>query len=293
MNAMKRLYAALIASTVAISVMQPVNAGYYFEAVTSNEVSGQAGVQISTVHSWVDGDNAKVEFQDQAQGGIFQPGSYLLTTDAGATLDLVNTEEMTITTIDFEQIMNMAGSMMEAMGGVVNMEFSDFSTERISESAGPTILGFPTTYSRYETGYTMSISVMGFTRESRVDTDNQVWCSEDFDANGLRVWVRPDRFRTGNEDFDRLIREQYQAMNCLPLRNEVVTTTSGSGGNSITTTTTEIVELREEEVSPGVYALPTNYERVSLMDGITGGQDTGAGDEDQGGMPNLRDLFRR
>jgi hypothetical protein len=290
---MKSLYTALVALTVIFAVVKPAQAGYYFEAVTSSEASGQGGAQISTVHSWVEGDSAKVEFQDQAQGGLFKPGSYLLTTDAGATLDLVNTEEMTITTIDFEQIMNMAGSMMEAMGGVVNMEFTDFSTERVSEDAGPDILGFPTTYSRYQTGYTMSISVMGFTRESRVDTDNQIWCSEDFDANGLRVWVRPDRFRTGNEDFDRLIREQYQAMNCLPLRNEVVTTMSGSGGNSVTTTTTEIVELREEVVSPAVLALPASYERVSLMDGITGGQDAGAGDENQGGMPNLRDLFRR
>lgn len=284
-----------VIALVGFVVSATAQAGYFYEALNTNEAAGMpGGSQVSTVYAWVDGDSAKIEFQDVAQAGLFQAGSYLVTTDAGDTLYLIDPEKMTITTIDFDQIMGMAGSMMEAMGGVVNMEFGDFSSEKISEESGGDILGYATTLSRYRTGYTMSISVMGFGRESRIDTDNQVWCSDDFDAGGLRVWLRPDRFRTGNDELDQMIRQQYEAMDCLPLRNEIVTTMSGNGDTTVTTTKTEVVQIREEDVAASVFELPTGYEEVSLMEGITSGMQNAGGEaDDEGSLPNFRDLFRR
>jgi len=289
-----RLKFATAASLILIAAPGISNAGYYYEAVTSNEAAGMpGGSQASTVHAWVDGDSAKVEFQDAAQAGIFEAGSYLVTTDAGDTLYLVNPEEMTITTIDFEEILGMAGSMMEAMGGVVNMEFGDFSNNKLSEESGGDILGHATTHSHYQTGYTMTIAVMGFRQESRMDTDNHVWCSDDFDEGGLLVWLRPDRFRTGNEDFDQMIRQQYETMNCLPLRNEVVTTMTGNGDTTVTTTRTEVIEIREESVPASLFEMPTGYEEVSLMEGLTGGAGDQGEQPDDSPMPDFRDIFRR
>ena len=292
---MKDLRFTLVTAAALILAAGPGTsyAGYYYEAVTSNEATGQgSGNQVSTVHAWVDGDSAKVEFQQSAQVGLFQAGSYLVTQDAGAMLFLVNPEQMTITMLDFDQIVGMAGTMMEAMGGVVNMEFSDFSNEKVSEISGESILGFPTTLAHYRTGYTMSISVFGFGRESRVDTENRVWCSDELDANGLRVWLRPDRFRTGNDDFDKLIKQQYETMTCLPLRNEVVTTMSGDGDASVTTTTTEVTQLREENVASAVFELPAGYEHVSLMEGIAGAPPEPAEEPEDDSRPSLRDVLR-
>ena len=48
---------------------------------------------------------------------------------------------MTIATLDLDQLLGVAGAMMEAMGGIVNMEFSGFSSETISEEPGGQILG--------------------------------------------------------------------------------------------------------------------------------------------------------
>ncbi len=293
---MKSLDHRLIAivTLLGVTAAATAQAGHYYEAITSNEAAGMSGgSQASTVHAWVDGDSAKIEFQNAAQGGLFQEGSYLVTTDAGGMLYLVDPEKMTITTLDFEQIMGMAGSMMDAMGGVVNMEFIDFISEKLSEEPGEAILGHATTRYHYQTGYTMSISIMGFKRESRIETDNQAWCSDDFDAGGLRVWLRPDRFRTGNEEFDQLIRQQYETMDCLPLRNEIITTTSGSGETTVTTTKTEVVVIREESVSASVFELPAGYEQVSLMEGITSGMEDSGAEEGDGSMPNFQDLFRR
>ncbi len=294
MKSFKKTINAVLAS-LGVAAAMPVEAGQYYEAVTSNGFAGQsAGSLTSTVHAWVDGDSAKVEFQESAEAGLFKAGSYLVTQDGGETLYLVNPEEMTITTLDFDNIIGMAGTMMEAMGGVVNMEFSDFSNEKVSEGPGESILGFSTTLAHFRTGYTMSISVFGFERDSRVDTENRVWCSDELDTNGLRVWLRPDRFRTGNDDFDELIKQQYATMDCLPLRSEIITTMSGSGDESVTITTMEVIQLREESVPASVFELPAGYEHVSLMEGIAGAQPEPEEEpEDEGPMPRLRDLFRR
>jgi hypothetical protein len=82
-------------------------------------------------------------------------------------------------------------------------------------------------------------------------------------------------------------------MDCMPLRNEIVTTTSGSGDTTVTTTKTEVVVIREESVPASVFELPAGYEQVSLMEGITGGMADPEAEEDDGPMPNFRDLFRR
>ena len=66
-----------------------------------------------------------------------------------------------------------------------------------------------------------------------------------------------------------------------------------SGETTVTTTKTEVVVIREESVAASVFELPTDYEQVSLMEGITGGMAEPGEEEDNGPMPNIRDLFRR
>lgn len=130
-------FALAASSFLTLTIIPSIsNAGYFYEALNTNEAPGLPGAQVSTVYAWVDGDNAKIEFQDAAQAGLFQPGSYLVTTDAGDTLYLINPEKMTITEIDFDQILGMASSMMDAMVSVVSMEFSDPVNEKLSEGPG-------------------------------------------------------------------------------------------------------------------------------------------------------------
>ena len=266
-------------------------AGYYYEAVTVDEgIPG--GPLLSTVHAWVDGDSAKVEFQETSQAVMFPAGGSLVTQDAGSTLYFVNPAEMTIMTVDTDAIVGMAGTMMEAMGSNLNMEFSNFSNETISEGPGGEILGYETTLTHNRIGYTMSISVMGFQHASRVELENKVWCSDDFDSDGLLVWLRPDRFRTGNEEFDELIQQHYAVMNCMPLRTEVVTTTTSNGAASVTTTKTDVLLIREEDVASTTFDLPDNYEQVSFLETLLRSRPAAGQSGEEGGASPIGDLLR-
>lgn len=286
-----RFVTKAVSSLLLTAVSSAAFAGYYYEAVTTNEGVPE-GTELSTVHAWVDGDSAKVEFQETSFGGMFSAGGYLVTQDAGSTLYFVNPTDMTIMTADIDAIVGMAGTMMEAMGSNLNMEFSNFSNETISEGPGGEILGYDTTLTHHRTGYTMSIAVMGFEHSSRVDMENKVWCSDEFDSDGLRVWLRPDRFRTGNDEFDELIRAQYAAMNCLPLRTEVVTTTTSNGSASVTTTKTDVLLIREESVAPMTFDLPENYQQVSFLDRLMRSQPPAGQSDGGGGASSIGDLLR-
>jgi hypothetical protein len=280
--------------------------GYYYEAITRAEEEQSRNALTTTVRGWIDGSQAKIEYQDRDQSGMFEAGSYLLTTDGGATLYLVNPSARSYTEMDLDAMFGMVGNVMGAVGGVVNMEFSDFVNERVAERADEPILGYPTRFYQYNTGYTMSMRVLGMRRESRTETEQQVWCASGIEADGFGVWLRPDRFRTGNEELDRMIAQEYGAIDCLPLRSRTTTTVSGTGSRSTTSTSSmEVTVLREEAVPANTFVLPADYEQVPLLGGMPedlrelleqsrqAEPDSGATDDGGGRRPRLRDLLNR
>lgn len=261
---MKRI-PAVISPLALLTISGLTHAAYYYEAKTTVE-SGGRRAEASTVSAWVDGENTRVEFEDGDAGPLFSAGSYLVSNDGGQTLYVVDPEERTVAEVDLAQIFQMVGNLTEASQGVVQVEFSDFSSEKLGEAPGEPVLGYPTTHYRYKTGYTMKIGVLGFTRENRSDTDLEFDCTDAVDAEGFKVWLRPDRMRTGNEAIDQLIEQQYATLHCLPLRNRAVTRMTGSNGRESTATTTlEVTTLREGDAPPEAFVVPADYTRRSLI----------------------------
>src|SRR5688572_22900868 len=88
--------ARLAVLALALTVLAPVSAalaeGFYYEATTKDQLENGKERSHSLVRGWIDGANAKIEFADQ-KGTMFKPGSYLLSTDAGRTLYLVDPKE--------------------------------------------------------------------------------------------------------------------------------------------------------------------------------------------------------
>ncbi|HEX7079700.1 MAG TPA: hypothetical protein VF329_01635 [Gammaproteobacteria bacterium] len=250
---------------LAALVTGAAHAAYYYEAVTTVEGDG-VGSQSSSVRGWVDGANARIEFVTGDPTGLFSAGSYLLSNDGGETLYVVDPGARTVAEVDLAQIFRSVGALTEATGGALKIEFSDFTTEQLGREAGAPIVGHATTRYRFKTGYTMSVGVLGFSRESRADTDLEISCTEEIDDAGFAVWLRPDRFRTGDEDIDRLIAQQVAIPGCVTLRNRSVTTMTAEGGRASTTTTTmEVTALREEAPPEAAFVLPADYERTSFF----------------------------
>jgi hypothetical protein len=251
-------------------------AGHYYETTTTADdyQSGEEnGTQsVSRTRAWIDGPKAKIEFLDGDESGFLKKGSYLVTTDGGETLYLVNPQDKTYSVFDLEAMLAMAGNMMNAMGGMVQLEFSDFKNEKLLEQSGESILGLPTTHYRYDTGYTMSISVMGMNRDNRTEMLQDMWCTEEIDSKGFYVWLRPDKFRTGNSEFDKLIKNEMGKVKGFPLKTTTTSKVVGMAGEEMTMTSTmEVTALREETVPNSLYVIPDDYEETQMMAGMPPG----------------------
>lgn len=263
---MRNVNVLVLAALGAALLPHAAGAAQYFEANTRLEGEGTA--ELTRVRGWVDGDNAKIETVEGTGTPFLEAGSYLLTTDAGATVHIVNPAEMTYAQMNLDEMLGMVGNVMNAAGAIMQMSFSDFTNEQVAEEPGGEILGRPTTRYEYRTGYTMSMSMLGIRRETRAETQQEIWCADaDTDlAGGFRVWLSPDRFRTGNAEIDELIKAQYQDLSCLPLRSRATTAMTGDGPDTTSVTVTEVVALREEPSVPaGTFELPSGYTAVSLL----------------------------
>lgn len=267
--------------------------GYYYEATTTTTAQGKKRDDQMKVLAWVDGDKAKVQFVSHEKKGMFAEGGYLVTTDGGETVYLVNPKEKTYSTFDMEAMMSAVGQVidtMNQMGGMMKMEFTDIHNELLLEESGDSILGHSTTHYRYKSGYTMNLKVMGMRQRSTSESIQDLWSTEDLAARGFGVWLRPDRnMRTGNEEFDKLINQEMSKIKGFPLKSVVVSTTTNKKGKSQQVTATTSVDLlREESIADGTFGWPDDYTEIEFIPEMQGDDAQGGqGKKKKGGLGSL------
>jgi hypothetical protein len=234
-----------------------------------------AGIHYKTVESWVDGDNAKIVFTE-SKNDLMGKGSYLVTTDGGKVLYLVDPKEKTYTEWDLNAMMNMFGTVMESMGGMLQMEFSDPEVEKLLEESGGTIVGLPTTHYRYRTAYTMDMKIMGMKRSQSFETVQDIWSTEELADPALGVWLKRDPPTMGNMGIEKVIEAEMSKMKGFPLKTVQETISTGQKGKQqTTTTTTEVYELDQTTISPEIFVIPADYERREMdFESLEGFQNT-------------------
>jgi hypothetical protein len=256
--------AAVVLVCVAIlSLAAPALAGVHYKADTV--ITGSQTSRTS-VEAWVDGPKAKILFTESDQP-MMGRNDYLLTTDGGKTLYLVDPEERTYMEWNLEGMLAAVGSAMESMKGLVNLEFSDARVEKLAEEPGGEVLGYPTTHYRYRTSYTTNVKIMGMKRSSSTETVQDVWTTDAFDEVGLGVWLRNEPPATGIEGLDELIAGEMDKVTGLPLKSRSVSTTTGQKGKQqgSSTTETEVTLIEEVSVPGETFEIPAGYTRQEMV----------------------------
>ncbi len=273
----------LFAATIA-------NAGHYYESVTKDQMAGKKKVNQSLVKAWVDGDNARVEFSSAEKEGWFSEGNYLVTTDGGDNVYLVNPKDETFGRFDMEEMMATLGTvmnMMEQSGGMMKMEFTDISSEKLLEEPGGEVLGHSTTHYRFKTEYTMKMNMMGMKRQTRTEMLQDIWATSDLDSRGFGVWLRPDRgMKSGNEGLDELINQELGKLEGFPLKmTNQMTSTNKKGKSQTNNSNTAVTLLREESISGDTFKWPSHYTEIEIIPDIESMQ---AQDADDGKKKNKK-----
>lgn len=243
----------------------PALAGVYYKAESVIEPdNGQS--QRMDVEAWVDGEKAKIVFTESTNP-MTPKGSYLLTTDGGQVLYLINPENETYTEWDLAAMMQTLGAVMDSMGGMMSMEFSAPQVEKLLEEDGGSMLGMSTTHYRYRTSYTMKLKMMGIRRDNTTETVQDLWTTEEMDEAALGVWLRSNPPSTGDEDIDQLVAAEIAKVQGFPLKTVTVSTTIGEKKKRSTTTrsTTEVTVLERRDAPAGAFEIPAGYQEQQMM----------------------------
>jgi len=259
---MRRIAPAL---AVGWLVALPLAAGIHYKATNFHQ-GGTGGQDMRIdVEAFIQGESAKILFTS-AEHPIMREGTYLVTTDGGKTIVLVDPEKNTCSPWDVGAMLEFAGDVMDSMGGSVKMEFSDPRVQTLDTRDGGEMLGVPTTYYEYQTDYDMEVRVFGMGGKQSVRSHQKVWTADKWADAGLGVWLRKEPPKTGNEDLDRLMEAEMSKMKGFPLKMvEETTTTNKKGKQSVTRSSMEVFELDERTIDPATFVINPDCEQVQMM----------------------------
>jgi hypothetical protein len=265
---LKQLARSILGFALFLIVAVPCFAGIHYKTVTKTEsATGRGGGDIQA-EGWVSGGNAKVEFLASAGNPVLREGTYMITKDGGKTLYLVNPQEKTYAEWSLEGMLGTLGAVMNGLGPLLRIQFSEPKVEKLMEEDGGTVAGLPTRHYKVRTSYSMTIKVLGMGRTTDAVSDQDVWATTRLQDLGLGVWLRAEPPRTGNEDFDKMIAAEAGKFQGFPLKMVTVTTsTAKKGGRSSTTTTTmEVTHLdANASVPASTFEIPAGYEKTEIL----------------------------
>jgi endonuclease YncB( thermonuclease family) len=248
----------------------PALAGVHYRATTT--VEDQKNASPMRVEGWVDGEKARVEFE-QSANPLMKSGNYLITKDGGKTLYLVNPEDKTYGEWNLDAMLAMVGGMTTGMGPLLKIQFSEPKVEKLAEGDGGTVAGLPTRHYKYRTSYTMKMKVFGMGNAANIVSEQEIWATDKLQDSGLGVWLRDSRPRTGNPEFDRLLAAETGKFSGFPLKTVTVTTTTqAKKGKESVAKSTMLVDLLETVTVPAAsFEIPAGYQETQLLPALPAG----------------------
>jgi hypothetical protein len=254
----------LTAAAIGMLLVSQAFAGVLITSVMKGEGESREKTSEQTTRVKIDGDKAKIEWVEGRNPSGEKDG-YMLTTDGGKTLYMVNPSEKTYMKWDMEKMMQMAGGMMQAMKGFMDVKITEYKVEKALDEAGPAILGYPTRHYKFVTRFTTETTVFGRKQTSASVNEQEIWSTTKFRDAGFAVFEKMVPQRVGFADVDKVIEaERTKGMKGIPLK---VITTTNSGTTEkprLSKATMEVTELKETGIAASEFAIPKDYTEQKL-----------------------------
>jgi len=233
-----------------------------------------------------------VEFRESGLEMVPE-GSYLVTTDGGQVVFLIDPEKQTYSRWDLDAILKMVGNLSAMSGGMVQMKFENAKVDDLGNEPGANIAGMPTRIYRFQTAYDMKMKIMGFKKVYHVESDEEIWASPELDDPGFGAWLRKRPAKIGDSGLDEMVSAMARDFEGFPVKTATVSRmTDNKGKTSVTRQVMEVTEL--EEISPIAderFAVPEGYTEVDMMAGIPAADEAG-GDDEEEQPKGLKGLFK-
>ena len=233
----------------------PLYAGISYQV--KSETPGGAGDLVGTVR--VEGSKFRMEMSE-GDGMMFQDNSIVLSDDGGKTMMVLDPAKKEYYRLSLEETFNAMSSLMQSMGGMMEMSIDDSKVDVQSLGAGEAIEGYSTQKYKVDTSYTLNMKVMGMNMGQQVKTETTTWATSELDHGSSFVQMRS--FRTGLEELDELIAKHSAAIKGFPLKAVTKSEMTARGKTTTSTTTMTVSNIKEETIPASEFAVPAGYREV-------------------------------
>jgi len=264
-----------VVGLAAVVVGSQTFGGISMTSVTTVDSGGGASREPVTMKMQVEGECARIEW---AGGRGPAGGGYMLTTDGGQTVFMVNPEEKTYMKWDIEKMLQGVSGMVDQMKGLMQVKVTGHSVEKMADEAGPAMHGYPTRHYRFVTRMTTETTILGRKQTNTSTNEQEVWTTTKIEAPGFAMWRKLQSQRTGLADVDKLVEaERAKGIKGVPLKS--VLTSSGARGRT-TRTITEVTEVKEGRIDRSAFEIPKDYkeEKIEIPAEAAGADGAESGD---------------
>jgi hypothetical protein len=274
--------AALLAGTTAFVVPPRLDVApgiiYTFRTSTAeSDESFSAARKVSTQATGkvqISGDKARIDFSD-LKGPSPAMGSkdgYVLMTDGGATMYMVDPKEKQYMKVDAKALGSMMSSLASMTGGIMKIEFKDPTVSVSKLGAGESMLGYDTEKWEIAQSYTMSMRVMGMGRTNRVESKTTLWMAPKLAPKEMMnpfidMASNMGAMFEGFSNFEEVIAapmRQLPTYGTLKSVSQTKTTQGDRGRPQYELSTMEVTEWTTGDVPAAVFELPSNYKLIEM-----------------------------
>jgi hypothetical protein len=266
----------LVVGVAAVVLGSQAFGGVSMTSVTTSDSGSGASREPVTMKMQVEGQCARIEWEG-GRGPAAGKG-YMLTTDGGQTVFMVNPEEKTYMKWDIEKMLQGVGGVMDQMKTLMQVKVTDHSVDKVADEAGPAMLGYPTHHYKFVTRMTTETTIFGRKQTNTSTNEQEVWTTTKIEAPGFAIWRKLQSQKTGMAEVDKLVEaERAKGIKGIPLKS--VLSTAGARGR-IVKTVTEVTEITKGGIDGSVFEIPKDYKEETLE---IPAEEAGKGETESGG----------
>ena len=228
--------------------------------VTAEDPDHTADIKVRAL---VSGRTAGVDFLDSELPELGK-GRYLLSTDEGKTVYLVDPDGKTFALWDADSMVSGMADLMRRMRWQMRVHFEEPKIVKLLDEKGEMVAGLPTRHYRYRTSYRVRIELAG-TDTINTTVDEDIWTTSVLQEPGLRLWLKQDPPTSGDDQLDRIIREEKSKIQGFPLKRFTVTKSIDHRGKaSDSRTEMFVIVIKTHPVDDSAFQIPSGYKEMDL-----------------------------
>lgn len=249
---MKRVVLALFFAALAHSAFAGLT--YKVEAVSSGVREG-----MMTGVAEVEGKNFRFNVA-QGDGMVFADSSFIVSSNGGRTMSVVDPGSKTYFDISLDQITGGVSGLMSQTGAKIAVANPKVNVRDLGP--GEKLEGYPTQRKGIDISYDLNIDMMGQKMTMNMSTSTESWVTDQIPMEAAS-FLQTGELHTGIDDIDKLVAAQAKALTGFPLKQvTTVHINQGAGMNMDLKTTTTVSGIQKKTVPQSEFVVPAGFTKT-------------------------------